>query len=68
MPDETQRMLCIASYEKGHDFLRQCAATGVNLWREWAKVEVANLRNEVYPMPQPREDYAGSVLCLASTA
>jgi biotin carboxylase len=43
-------------------------ATGVNLWREWAKVEVANLRSETYTAPEPRTDYAGSVLCLAKSA
>jgi biotin carboxylase len=40
-------------------------ATGVNLWREWAKLEVANLRGEKYACPPLRVDYAGSVLCLA---
>ena len=29
MPDATERFLCIASYEKGQDFLRQCAEMGV---------------------------------------
>lgn len=43
-------------------------ATGVNLWREWAKLEVANLRGEVYTPPEPFASYAGSVLCLAKTA
>jgi hypothetical protein len=40
-------------------------STGVNLWREWAKIEVAHLRGEAYVPPVPRQDYAGSVLCLA---
>ena len=40
-------------------------STGVNLWREWARIEVAHLRNEAYQPPLTREDYAGSVLCLA---
>jgi biotin carboxylase len=40
-------------------------STGLNLWREWAKIEVAHLRNEKYTPPTAREDYAGSVLCLA---
>ena len=40
-------------------------STGVNLWREWAKIEVAHLRGESYQPPVAREDYAGSVLCLA---
>lgn len=43
-------------------------ATGVNLWREWARLEVANLRGELYVLPGAREEYAGSVLCLAQTA
>ena len=43
-------------------------ATGVNLWREWAKLEVANLRGERYTAPEPFASYAGSVLCLATTA
>jgi biotin carboxylase len=43
-------------------------STGVNLWREWARIEVANLRGERYAVPAAREDYAGSVLCLAKTA
>ena len=42
-------------------------ATGVNLWREWARIEVASLRGEQYRPPEPRADYAGSVLCLAKT-
>ena len=43
-------------------------ATGVNLWREWAKLEVANLRGERYTAPESFASYAGSVLCLATTA
>ncbi len=43
-------------------------ATGVNLWREWARIEVANLRGASYRAPEPHALYAGSVLCLAKTA
>ncbi len=43
-------------------------ATGINLWREWARLEVANLRGETYSLPKTFEKYAGSVLCLAKTA
>lgn len=43
-------------------------ATGINLWREWARLEVADLRGEKYVCPEARADYAGSVLCLAKTA
>ncbi len=44
------------------------ASTGVNLWREWARIEVANLRGETYVLPPVYEEYSGSVLCLAQTA
>jgi biotin carboxylase len=44
------------------------ASTGVNLWREWARIEVANLRGEKYVLPEIFESYSGSVLCLAQTA
>jgi biotin carboxylase len=43
-------------------------ATGVNLWREWARIEVASLRGGKYEVPEPQGLYAGSVLCLARTA
>lgn len=41
------------------------AATGVNLWREWARLEVANARGEEYAPPTPRQDYAGLLVSLA---
>jgi biotin carboxylase len=44
------------------------AATGVNLWREWARIEVAHVKGQQYQAPTPHEWYAGSVLCLARTA
>ena len=44
------------------------AATGVNLWAEWAKLEVCALRGARYTPPTPRDDYAGVVLCLARQA
>jgi biotin carboxylase len=43
-------------------------STGVNLWREWARLEVASLRGEAYVLPPTHASYAGSVLCLAQTA
>ena len=54
----------------GGAFIADLVATssGVNLWREWARLEVANLRNEAYTLPTTFESYAGSVLCLAQTA
>ncbi|HMD20302.1 MAG TPA: ATP-grasp domain-containing protein [Alloacidobacterium sp.] len=43
-------------------------ATGVNLWAEWARIEVCSMRGEPYALPYEKQDYAGSVLCLAKTA
>jgi biotin carboxylase len=40
------------------------AATGINLWREWATIEIAGERGE-YVVPPQRRDYAGIVLSLA---
>ena len=41
------------------------AATGINLWREWARLEVADARGEQYAPPRPRQDYAGLLVSLA---
>ena len=40
------------------------AATGINLWREWAGVEVAG-GDGSYKLPPVREEYAGVILSLA---
>ncbi|HTV60856.1 MAG TPA: ATP-grasp domain-containing protein [Verrucomicrobiae bacterium] len=40
------------------------AATGINLWREWARIEMAAGHNP-YHLPEPRRDYAGAVISLA---
>ncbi|HYX29794.1 MAG TPA: ATP-grasp domain-containing protein [Pyrinomonadaceae bacterium] len=37
------------------------AASGINLWREWAKLEIADSR----PRLKPRKDHAGIILSLA---
>jgi len=44
------------------------ASTGINLWREWARLEIDNLLGVAYALPANYEEYAGSVLCLAQTA
>jgi biotin carboxylase len=44
------------------------ASTGINLWREWAKLEVCAVRGQEYKVAPTRAEYAGSVLCLAKTA
>ncbi len=41
------------------------AATGINMWTEWANVEVAAARGMDYTPPQPRNEYAGLLVSLA---
>jgi hypothetical protein len=40
-------------------------ATGINLWREWARIEHAVIRGESYQLPASHEGYAGVINCLA---
>ncbi|MFY9802346.1 MAG: ATP-grasp domain-containing protein [Candidatus Acidiferrales bacterium] len=40
------------------------ASTGINLWREWARIEVGSGKTP-YVLPKRRRDYAGVVLSLA---
>ncbi|HXY24733.1 MAG TPA: hypothetical protein VEI73_08790 [Candidatus Acidoferrum sp.] len=40
------------------------AATGINLWREWARLEVG-AGKQAYQLPDVRHDYAGVILSLA---
>lgn len=40
------------------------AATGINLWREWARLEVG-AGKQPYQLPEPRHDYAGVIVSLA---
>ena len=40
------------------------AATGINMWAEWAKVEIA-AGDGTYRVPEMRTDYAGLLVCLA---
>jgi biotin carboxylase len=62
----------------GHFYFLECAArvggayisemveiaTGINLWREWARIEIAGGK-EPYRLPAVRNDYAGLILSLA---
>ena len=68
----------IKAHADGHFYFLECAArvggayinemveaaTGINLWREWARIEVAG-GNGSYHLPPVREDYAGVILSLA---
>ena len=68
----------IQAHSDGHFYFLECAArvggayinemveaaTGINLWREWARIEIAG-GNGTYRLPPVREDYAGVILSLA---
>ncbi|CAN5661940.1 ATPase [soil metagenome] len=41
------------------------AATGLNLWREWARLELARARGEAYLLPEVRKEHAGVLISLA---
>jgi biotin carboxylase len=41
------------------------SATGLNVWREWARVEVASAGGEDYAPPVGRTDHAGLLISLA---
>ncbi|HKG21096.1 MAG TPA: ATP-grasp domain-containing protein [Blastocatellia bacterium] len=40
------------------------ASTGVNLWAEWARIEIGR-GEQVYELPEHRDDYAGVIISLA---
>jgi len=68
----------IQAHADGHFYFLECAArvggayinemveaaTGINLWREWARIEVAG-GDGSYRHPPVREEYAGVILSLA---
>jgi len=70
---------CIRSHEDGRYYFLEIAArvgganidrmveaaTGVQLWAEWAKIEVAHIRGYAYEPPVARSDYAGLIVSLA---
>lgn len=41
------------------------AATDINLWSEWAKIEDAVAKNQAYSLPKIAKNYAGIVLTLS---
>jgi biotin carboxylase len=68
----------IQAYAHGHFYFLECAArvggayinemveaaTAVNLWREWARIEIAG-GDGSYKLPPVREEYAGVIVSLA---
>jgi biotin carboxylase len=41
------------------------AATGINMWAEWARIEVSYLRGEAYRLPEIKQNYGGLLVSLA---
>jgi biotin carboxylase len=41
------------------------AASGINLWKEWANIENAMVNQKKYKCPKPKKDFAGIVLTLS---
>lgn len=41
------------------------AASGINPWREWVKLELAYLKGEKYKVPKATKNQAGLVICLS---
>ncbi len=41
------------------------AATGLNLWAEWARLEIATVRGETYNLPALKGLYGALLVCLA---
>jgi biotin carboxylase len=68
----------IGARDDAHFYFLECAArvggayisemvetaTGINLWREWARIEIAGGK-QAYHLPEIRSDYAGIILSLA---
>ena len=68
----------IGARDDAHFYFLECAArvggayisemvetaTGINLWREWARIEIARGK-QAYNLPEIRSDYAGIILSLA---
>jgi len=68
----------IRAHSDGHFYFLECAArvggafinemvetaTGINLWREWARIELSG-GDGSYKLPAVRVDYAGVILSLA---
>jgi biotin carboxylase len=41
-------------------------SSGINLWREWAKIESAKAREETYELPKVEDNYSGIIISLTS--
>lgn len=68
----------IKAYDDGHVYFLETAArvgganivelieaaTGINLWREWARIELAS-QDQPYQLPQYQQNHAGIIVTLA---
>jgi hypothetical protein len=41
------------------------ASSGINLWKEWARMETAEAKGENYKLPPVRKEYSGIIISLA---
>ena len=41
------------------------ASSGINLWAEWARMEIAMARGEKFKLPKTRKDHAGIIVSLS---
>jgi biotin carboxylase len=69
----------IRSHADGQYYFLECAArvgganiaeavtyaSGIDLWTEWAKLEVGHARGTAYQLPEARQGYAGVINCLS---
>ncbi len=69
----------IKSYEDGRFYFLECAArvggahisdlieasTGINLWEQWARLELALAKGESYTLPPTQQRYGGLLVSLA---
>ncbi|MCB0033564.1 MAG: ATP-grasp domain-containing protein [Anaerolineales bacterium] len=43
------------------------AATGLVIWQEAARMEIADIRGEAYTLPELREEYGGLIACFSNS-
>ncbi len=66
-PDDGHYYFLETSSRVGGDYLAEMveASSGVNLWKEWARLETAAAKGEVYPIPRTKRAFSGIVLSLS---
>ncbi|HET7037044.1 MAG TPA: ATP-grasp domain-containing protein [Thermomicrobiaceae bacterium] len=78
LPRGVTHLEAIQGQDDGRFYFLECAArvgganiadgielaTGINLWREWAKIELSQ-ESASYTLPERREEYSGVIITLA---